>query len=152
MSLKKPSGQLILDLVNNKNKLALTLDQVKWGAPEAQPYDAPRNTCAEISSKVGLTPLAGPVNIYYDRISLQTLATGESFTSLEDAGYLTTHDALDEINEALGLALTADDIEDLAVADGATEEDPKVMIIRAKAGCLAFIGQCSIDITAAAQA
>lgn len=141
--LTKTSGQLIVDLINAKNGTAFTTAQVAFEAPETMPYDAPKNTAVVVKGADETSPLQAPVTVYYDRVALGAVGAHKAFTALEDAGYLSTHDALDEINDALDTSFTAADLEDLPVTGTGY---PKVMVIRAKAGHLTFLGQHSIDI------
>ena len=147
MQLNKPSKDLLVEMVNRDWKKSYAVADVTFVNLEIMPYDAERNTGATIKSTTGTTPLAEPKKIYYDRLSLTWYLEhilGEGVVpAIEDVGYVTTADLLDDINALLDTGLTVDDIIDEPIADASY---PRDVVIRANPTSLVWIGQLSVTL------
>ncbi len=151
MQMNKPSKELLIDLVNLNWKTNYTSAQVDFENLEIMPADAQLNTGITIKPIGTGSPLKAARQIYYDRVHLAVLAakfTGPNgVLDLEDQGYLTTHDLLPAINEALGTGMTEDDIVDAALPTSGPY--PRGVVIHAKPTSLVYFGQLQIQINGA---
>lgn len=153
MSLDKPAKELIVDMVNasrqrvNPRAIPYTYNSVSFETPEYTPYDHEKNTDLVIKSSAGTTPLPVPRHIYYDRISLTTLANrmlGEgAVPEIEDEGYASVSQLLPAINTLLSIQLTTTEIDNDPISGGSY---PKDVVVRVKSACLTYIGQLSVQL------
>lgn len=120
-ALGKPSKELVLDEVNKKSIEVLSFAQIEFAMPEINPGDLhDRNT------RLLITDIDGAYNfssrtVFYNRLDLQALFVNSGISEVEltrPEPFTSVVDLLDELNDIYGLALAADDIEDIAPVAG----------------------------------
>jgi len=161
MSNPKPINEQLVDLFNaalaqSGVETTYVLADLTFQAPVAydpetidtnEPESA--NTSIECTAGEGLEQIN--YRLHYCRLDLAHLVSlRDDFFEGSVAPGTTAHDLLAEISETLGIAVTADDIEDTAQTD-VTAEDAK-LLIKAKAASLAFRGEVSVTVLAPAGA
>lgn len=144
MSLNKPARQLLVDLINIGARITFAVEDMTFGAPEAMPYDAERNT------KVKITPTATAKlkeeqYIYYDRINFADLQKGQTLI-IADAAQANTSALVAAIQTAYGIQLAAEDYIAEAIPAGAAGVTRGV-VFKAAATSLIYFGQLQIALT-----
>lgn len=157
MSNPKPINEQLVDLFNaalaqsgietEYDVADLTFQAPVAYDPETIDENEPEsaNTSIECTAGEGLEQIT--YRLHYCRLDLATLASRkEDFFVGSLAGGTSAHDLLAEISEALGIAVTAADIDDTALS-AVTAEEAK-LVVTAKAGSLAFRGTTTFTVLA----
>lgn len=102
----KSAQQIIIDLVNNDNTLALTPALVTFGAPTAATVGGSitRDTDLTLTAVDG-SGYTGSATIHYNRVDLSTVP-GSRSTTFPKGDAVNIADLLDEINAAYGINMS----------------------------------------------
>ena len=150
----KPSPEMVYDLVNEANPtlpIPLSAANAKFGVPAAAtvPGNATLNTAIQVISASNDYIGRKPVN--YRRLSLTNLFRGmtvqiNKYSANQGAAgsvVFTVYNLLPIINATYGLNLTTDDITDVGIPRGNTQENgfyTTTVTVNAKATSLGWIG------------
>lgn len=150
----KPSPEMVYDLVNEANPtlpIPLSASNAKFGVPSAVtiPGNAVLNTAIQVISASNDYIGRKPVN--YRRLSLTNLFRGmtvqiNKYSANQGAAgsvVFTVYNLLPIINATYGLNLTTDDITDVGIPRGNTQENgfyTTTVTVNAKATSLGWIG------------
>lgn len=144
-SLKKPSEEIVRELIYFTNGVKFDSRDVTFGAPEVYPiagFDTiERNTRLTVSPG-NISGFSGDRIVFYRRLDLKdiTPVSLNSITIFELP--VSTHQLLDQINLRYGLSLSVDDVQDVMYP---STQGPFPLI--AKASSLVWIGEYSLPLS-----
>lgn len=145
--LTKVPVQVLVDLINADNSLALTSELITFGLPTAATGESPpKNTELTVSAAPG-SGYSGSVVVTYNRVAISTLPTISAKPAEFQLGDATTiKDLIPEFNALYGVVLTEDDYTDAPLPEftGTANESHTIQLV-AKADSLIYIG--SIELT-----
>lgn len=145
MSIIRNAKQQIVDDINSRNQLDITVDQLDYGKPyppESEDdlfFAEGRNSVITLTAKVG-APALGRATVYYDRVDLSTVFTAPNGVNpmvvpVDLPRAITTHDIIPAINYYHGLDMSVDDIEPFLV-----DHENLTVVIQATPGSIGWLG------------
>lgn len=145
--LSRPSFELVVDLINVANTLALNDSKVTFGAPTALTDDESNlNTSIPVNAISG-SGYRGSVVVKYNRLDLPLLFKNIAVNLNVDLSEIegpTTKDLLSTLNAKYGLAITEEEVVNAAI--DVSGDLPHVAQITAADTCEAYIGTLSVTI------
>lgn len=139
------------DLIGQLSKLAgttFTPDDFTFGPVEVYSGpDSPRNTRCRITITDPASQYQDWVWLYYDRLNLSLLANWDFIIPMMPAMPAPAlYDRLSDIQQAVGILFTTDDVENTAIV---TSDNPaqRQVTLTAKAGSQRFIGTVTLMMT-----
>lgn len=141
-----PTSQMVINIINQTNFLELRASDVTLGVPAAAAQGADKNTDLVITA-VGTANYSGSATVHYDRLDLAQLFNG--LTSNQQvqvpvqAGWATTIDLLQYLNDNYDLQLSVDDIESAALT---ATPYPATQTLTAKSTSYGYIGTYDVQL------
>lgn len=139
-----PSDQMVRELINNANSpiVGFGPDNLILGKATVKKDDPEANTTLNVRG-VGGADYIGQVAVTYNRLDLNVLFRGDFRPQFTALGQSNLYRLLPEINAALGLNFTSDDLldVDLKLLD---EGDQVTIELRAKPGSVAYFGTAKV--------
>lgn len=143
--LTQTPDDLVRELLNEKAGLPYPATQTNliFGKPSALLDDERGQTQVAIRGIEDSDYRNRPTQVFYDRLDLGTLFAGNFTPEFTALGQSTLHRLLPELNKALGINLTARDVENIDVSQLGEGEQVNIQL-QAKAGSLAYTGYTTI--------
>lgn len=143
LDITKPAKEIILDKYNAKSGVHIQYNYVELGLviPLA-PGPQKENTKIELLPTVE-APWLNKFHLTYQRMDLVDVFSAP-YLHVASNGGVNLHDVLDEINLAVGLNLTVDDVEDTPIVYDADPLVPPTVHIKAKADSVFYIGEADL--------
>lgn len=143
LDITKPAKEIIIDKYNAKSGVHIQYHFVELGQviPLAPgPYK--ENTKIELLPTIE-APWLNKFHLNYTRIDLVDVFAAPYLFVPSNAG-VNLHDVLDEINQAVGLNLTVDDVEDAPITYDPDPQIPPKVMVKAKPGAVFYIGEAEL--------
>ena len=142
----KTPQQVIIDLANSENGVAVPYNAVTLGSPTVHPVGEEGNTALTVAAVEG-AGYQGSVDLTYSRISIGDLFLNAGIETIQIEGNAaTTHGLVEAIAQAYGIILTTNDIVDEAIEYDA--EGNAIAQLNIADGSLIYTGSVTVDIQA----
>lgn len=139
--------EILVDLINETNGTALTVDDIDFGQPFLQ-LNGSRNTGITITAKPDSLEYSGYRDITYDRINLGAIP-GNRIRDFARGNAVTSKDLIPTINAAYQLNLRPEDYFDEILPTFGTEPgETHPFKLRAKPASLIYTGELEITMYA----
>ena len=142
MHLKKPSWELVFDLINEANGSVFLPRHFSIGAPSVVNVRG-RNTTAVLEANG--VEYFGTQDVFYNRLDLAVKMPPNEVEGLElmvpNDGFINTVEIADRLNQMFDLALSGDDLVDQTIT---FDTYPASMSLQAKPSSLAWFGTLNI--------
>lgn len=144
----KPAPQVICDLINKANPgRSFTPNDLEFGTPRVHQISGGDTQARNTDLEVTVLSTETTTTVNYGRLDLgarQGLANGDA--RIPFTGQVTVGDCLSQINDLAGLALTTDDVLNVALDDLSEESLPYNFILTARDSSLIVIGSVPVVI------
>lgn len=143
LDITKPPKEIIIDKYNAKSGVHIQYNYVELGQviPLA-PGPQKENTKIELLPTVE-APWLNKFHLNYQRMDLVDIFAAP-YLLVPSNGGINLHDVLDEINLAVGLNLTVDDVEDTPIVYDPDPQIPPKVNVKAKVGSVFYIGESQL--------
>lgn len=145
LDITKPAKEIIIDKYNAKSGVHIQYHYVELGQLTVlAPGPQKENTKIELLPTVE-APWLNKFHLSYQRMDLVDIFAAP-YLYIPSAGGANLYDILDDINLAVGLNLTIEDVEDAPLVPNADPALPTKVMVKTKPGSVFYIGEMEISL------